>query len=375
MKRENQRKRIRLFQIMKTFLLILICFICGIGLIFLVVAKSGKARFAENAGEELPAVKSDEISPELQAQLESLKTVQWQDGWVAYNNKVYEYNDDLLNFLIMGIDVKGEVSKEDDYGNWEAGQADAIFVVSLDAKERIMKIVAVPRNAMVNVNLYDENNEITDTIYNQICLQYAYGGGGENSRKLMKDSVSELLYGLPISGVCAVGFKSVPIMNDMVGGVDVEVLEDLTQFDRDFVQGNRLHLEGNKALLYIQRRDVTVLGSPTGRLQRQKQYITALMKQTVAELKKNPMLAKEIYDAIMPYMNTDITLDETVYLSSLLPDLQFSEDSIYQLQGEDKRVDYIDEWGNADFYDDYYLYEDSVRDTVMEVFYKEVVLQ
>lgn len=375
MKKRKERTIARPLRVLITVLFILLILVSFLAIGFIVMANFGKSRLAENAGDVLPAVKSDEISPELQEELDSLKTVQWQDGWVAYHDKVYEYNDDLLNFLIMGVDKKGELSSENDYGNWEAGQADAIFVVSLDTKANTMKIVAIPRNSMVNLNLYDENNEVTESIFNQICLQYAYAGGGENSLNSMKQSVSDLLYGLPISGECAVSFQSVPIMNDMVGGVDVEVLEDLTQFDKDFVKGNQIHLEGNKALLYIQRRDVTVLGSPTGRLERQKQYITSLMKQSVAALKQNPMIVKDIYAGVTPYMNTDITLDETVYLSTLLPNFQFDGDSIYLLQGEDNKVDFVDENGEDDFYDDYYLNEDSVRDTVMEVFYREVKLK
>ena len=36
----------------------------------------------------------------------------WQSDWVRYNGEVYDYNEDIITFLIMGIDKEDEVVKE-----------------------------------------------------------------------------------------------------------------------------------------------------------------------------------------------------------------------------------------------------------------------
>ena len=53
---------------------------------------------------------------------------------------------------------------------------------------------------MVNVEIFNVESEHVETIYNQICLQYGYAGGGELGLQKMKESVSELMCGLPIQG-------------------------------------------------------------------------------------------------------------------------------------------------------------------------------
>ena len=49
---------------------------------------------------------------------------------VEYEGSTYTYNDHLSNYLFMGIDSSEEVSNME--SQMDAGQADSIFVVSLD---------------------------------------------------------------------------------------------------------------------------------------------------------------------------------------------------------------------------------------------------
>ena len=44
------------------------------------------------------------------------------------NGRIYEYNDDIMTFLIMGIDKNGEVQNNRDAT--DGGQADALFLPS-----------------------------------------------------------------------------------------------------------------------------------------------------------------------------------------------------------------------------------------------------
>ncbi|MCM1538740.1 MAG: LCP family protein [bacterium] len=301
-----------------------------------------------------------------------LAAVQWQSDWIAMDGRIYEYNEDTINLLFLGIDHAGGLVRDTDYSEWDAGQADAVFVLSLNPTDKTMKIVAIPRNSMVNLNIYGADGEVSEQIKNQICLQYGYAGGGKNGLAEMKRVVSELLYQLPIHGVTAIGYDAIATINDAVGGVDVEVLEDII-YDPQMQKGNVIHLTGEQAYLYLQYRDVTAVGSPTARLLRQKQYLSAFVGAAKGKLRNDPMIVSELYQALDAYMNTDVALDEAVYMAAELLEYRFDMDAIYQLTGEDRIVPYINEDGEEDFYDDYYLDEEALKRMMVEVFYTEVV--
>ena len=68
-------------------------------------------------------------------------------------------------------------------------------------------------------------------------------------------------------------------------------------------------------------------------------------------------------------MNTDISLDEAVYIAAQALECTLSDGSFYQLSGEDK-AKYINDEG--DYYNEYYLDEEALKDLMMKVFYKAV---
>ena len=108
----------------------------------------------------------------------------------------------------------------------------------------------------------------------------------------------------------------------------------------------------------------------------QKQYLTALADKMKGEIKRNPLLVKEMYDAVAGYINTNIGIDELVYLAGQAAGYRFGGEDIYLLQGEDKAVPIIrDGKETGDFYDDLYLNEEKLKEIVVRVFYKEVKLE
>lgn len=374
-------KRKKSFHIVFAVFSTLTALVAIAGLVFILAYKSGQAGLMQSVEARTPDAKQltdaqEEIIAKEKAQL---ATVEWQDNWIAIDGKVYAYNEECINVLVLGVDKQGDISEEEDYENWEAGQTDAIFLVSLNPVTNEIHIVGIPRNSMVNVDIYDEENHKIKTVHDQICLQYAFAGGGQAGLDRVKKSVGELFYELPIHGAFAIGYDAVGIVNDMAGGVEVEVLEDLTKEHASFVPGNRVQLNGKLALLYVRSRHYGELGSPTKRLQRQKQYITALIYKMMGEVKKNPILVKDMYNAVTPYMNTDVTLDEAVYLAAEAVNYRFDTDSFQLLEGEDQAVMIPEEklrWGEErePFYNDYYLDEDNVKKIMLSLFYEEVTI-
>ncbi|MCD8039326.1 MAG: LCP family protein [Lachnospiraceae bacterium] len=355
--------------ILSTILILLL----SLGLVGIIVYKSGEMELKASASASAPQIDTDEEEVErIRESLQYADTVAWQDDWVVYDGKVYEYREDMLNFLLLGIDRSGSLSTETELSDWSAGQADTIFLVTLNQEDKAISVIGIPRNSMVDVEIFNSEKECIETIHDQICLQYGYAGGGELGLDKMKESVSELFCGLPLHGACAVSFDAVSAITDRLGGIEVVVPDDMTAYNSSYIKGSTQTLTGKNVVGYLRYRNYSELGSPTTRLERQKAFMKAAADDVMQAIKENPMFVKEIYELVKPYMNTDISVDEAVYISAKALDCGFSEQSFYQLTGEDKAVYFTDDNGNEDFYDDYYLDEDELKEIMMNVFYKEV---
>lgn len=335
--------------------------------------KSGEMFFKN--GTDVGGLKIDVTREEIESAKEKFaygNTIPWQDDWLVYNEKIYEYKEDSINFLLLGIDKKGKLDHNTDLSDWDAGQADAVFVVSLDPEEKRVSVIGIPRNSMAYVEMFDSDKSSLGYIYNQVCLQYGYAGGGELGLEATKRLVSELLYELPIHGACAINFKAIEIVTEKIGGVEVTIKEDLSILGSEFVEGNQVVIKGDNTVDYLIYRDTSVIGSPTTRLTREKEFLEALIHKAIACVKKNPAIISDVYKAILPYMNTDITLDKAVYLAMNSLDYKINSDSFYQLQGEDREVIGIGEFGEERTFNDFYLDEENLLETVVKVFYEEV---
>lgn len=288
----------------------------------------------------------------------------WQEGWIRCRNKVYEYNDDLITFLVMGIDKMEEVTESSD--DVSGGQADALFLVVINPDGQSIKVLAVNRDTMTDVVVYDAaKGKDSPAAVAQIATQHGFGDGRELSCELTRDAVSGLFYDLPISGYVAVNMAAIPELNDALGGVDVDCLENLDKVIKGAREGVRLHLEGMNAFWYVKYRDVAVFESARGRLARQKQYLTAFIGRAIAAAREDITLPLTLYGKLKRYMVTDVTADEAAYLASELIHYSFDRNDIYTLEG-------ITEMGEK--HEEFYPDQDALRDLMVQLFYREVEL-
>ena len=363
----------RIRKIVVGFLSTALMLLLTLVLIGMIFYKSGEMALKASSDMAAPQIYMD--AEEINKIKENMKykdSLAWQDNWVIYNDKVYEYRENMLNFLLLGIDQGGTLSKETELSDWNAGQADTIFLMTLNQEDKRISVIGIPRNSMVDVEVYNSDEECIETIFNQICLQYGYAGGGGLGLEKMKESVSRLMWGLPIHGACAVSFDAVSVITDRLGGIEVIVPDDMTEYNSSYTKGSTQILVGKNVVNYLRYREYDVVGSPTTRLERQKAFMKAAAESAMKEIKTNPIFVKDIYESLVSYMNTDITVDEAVYIASKALECTLDEQSFYQLTGEDKAEYFIRENGELDFYDDYYLDDDELKRIMIEIFYKEV---
>lgn len=280
---------------------------------------------------------------------------------IVYNGAKYKYNEDNINILFMGIDRDMQDTGEKVIG--ENGQADVLIWAALDSKTGHLSLINISRDAMVDVNKYNVKDKYLGTDKMQLCLAYSYGDGKEKSCENTLQSVSRLMYGMPVNAYVAIDYSAIAPLNDAIGGVTVNVLEDLTQSDSALKAGETVTLHGEQAQTYVRSRNTEVLDSNNQRMERQKQYIDAFLQQAISQTKKNPTLPVTLYNDVSDYMVTNISASEVTHLATLMIQNGVSGGDILTVPGEVTQGDVYAEFNP----DDKELYK-----LILSVFYKEI---
>ena len=341
--------------------LILCCVVVLFLSTFVVLKSVGRNSLKKHAA----GVANQELSTKLNDETEVVENVdeplELEEGQILVNGEIYEYNKDILTFLCMGVDSRSGIGKEKTPG--KAGQADALLIVVVNPRKEDINVIAINRDTMTDIEIYDTAGMYLEEEKAQITLQYAYGDGREKSCRLMEAAVSELFYGIPIHGYGALDMQSIATLNDAVGGVEVTVLEDMTKFKWDWTKGAQVHLKGEEALLYVQRRDTAYLGTNLGRVERQKQYLTAYVAKLKQKIKEDVTFPVTLLGQIQKHMVTSLTVQEITYLADTLLGYDFSMENIISIPGESKM---------GEKHEEFYIDDAALKQIVTHVFYDKV---
>ncbi len=302
-----------------------------------------------------------EIEQEVKEQAAVKEEEKWQEGWVRYEGKIYAYNEDIRTFLFMGIDKNSDVKEVKEGTN--GGQADALFLAVMNPHKKSIQVIGINRNTMTDIDVYDKEGEYVNTTKAQIAVQHGFGNGMEESCEYQMKAVTNLFYNLPVHGYAAINMSAIATINDAVGGVSVNVLEDLTQADKKLVKGADVHLMGKTAFWYVKYRNTKEFGSADMRLARQKQYLNGFINEAKKAAKKDITVALDLYQAVIPQMVTNITLDEVAYLAPILADYDFNSENFFMIEGETVM---------GERFEEFYADEDALYKLILEVFYEEV---
>ena len=257
--------------------------------------------------------------------------------FIKYNGKKYQYNEDVINFLCLGIDkeIPIEARREaENLANGSAGLADAIILVSINVENGKIRFLAIPRDTITPIKVVGKGGKFIKEVNMQITSQHAYGQNATQACELMVEAVSKLLYQVPIQRYCSINLAAIPILNDAIGGVDVQVLEDVTGGARTYHAGETVHLEGDMAREYIQARDTNVDGSSIGRLNRQKQYITNYFEKAKEVVKSDLSLPLTVYNSLQGNMCTNITPEDIAYLVPEVLGMSLNTEDMSTIPGE-----------------------------------------
>lgn len=284
----------------------------------------------------------------------------WQEGTVSYNGQCYRYNTAIKTYLFMGIDKSGIVTEAED--GISGGQSDAMFLLVTDAKAQKLSVIAINRNTMTMIDVYDKDNNFIGQAKRQICLQHGYGDGMRISCLRSVDAVSRLFYNLPISGYLSLRMEAVPMLNDAVGGVTVTVLEEMEneELGVSLKKGETVTLDGNEAYVYLRSRDTDEFDSATRRLEREQQYLIGFLSQVKRMASAGERAVAQLYDSVSDYMVSNIDFASFVAETK---DYAFDASSMYSVPGETTMGEQFEE---------YYVDDDALYQMVIDIFYEPV---
>lgn len=275
-----------------------------------------------------------------------------------YNGVEYVKNEDVESFLILGLDKFEDAVNNDSYNNDQ--RADFLLLLVFDNSEKKFTAVHLNRDTMVNMNVLGVAGQKVGTVNKQLALAHTYGNGKDVSCRNTADAVSELLNGVKVNHYLSITMDAVPILNDLLGGVEVTVLDDFSGIDDTLIKGETVTLHGDHALTYVRERYGLEDSSNSTRMVRQRQYLTAVYDKAMLEIENDDNFVIEASSKLADYIVSDRSVNQLQEIAKKLSQYKFTE--IETLEGESVVKD-----GLMEFRPD----ADSIDKIVFDLFYKK----
>lgn len=283
---------------------------------------------------------------------------------IEYNGHTYVYDQNKVAFAFLGVDKEQFGLKNDQVGT--AGQADADIVGVIDTQTGKVDIITIPRDTMVDIDLYSSTGGFLRTEKMQLCLSYAYGDGEEKSCSNVTTALSRILLNVPIEKYFALELGGIAPLNDAIGGVTVESLYDFK--DEGIKKGDKITIKGDFAETYVRKRNMDNIDASLNRTDRQIQYIRAYADQLLPAVKNDFSVISKLYNTAMKYSQTNISLEDVTYMASLIMSKGVTSYTQHKIKGEMKASEQKNDYVFAEFYAD----ENSILETVIDCFYTQV---
>lgn len=171
---------------------------------------------------------------------------------------------DVTNLLLLGIDARTMK---------ERGRSDSMIIVTINKKNKTIKLSSLLRDTAVTIPGRDKNGDGQDD-YAKLNAAYAYGGFNLLSKTIEQN------FRLKIDKYVGVNFVVFPIAVDAMGGIDIYMTakeaskvcapgQKLEDWERGFkkigTESKVYHLNGYQALQYSRIRHIDSDFNRTGR--------------------------------------------------------------------------------------------------------------
>jgi LCP family protein required for cell wall assembly len=280
-----------------------------------------------------------------------------EETFFRYEGNEYTPKRNMETFLVLGLDKFETADQTVSYKNDK--QADFLMLLVFDHHAKTCSAIQINRDTMTDVHVLGVDGSTIDTVTKQITLAHTYGNGREVSCRNVANSVSTLLANVPVDHYISMTMDAVPVLNDQVGGVEVEVLDDFTGIDPTLIKGETVTLKGPQSLSYIRTRYGLEDSSNINRMKRQQQYIKALYARLISSMEQDQEFVINTALLVEDYIVSDRTPTQLQDMAKKFQTYEFT--GIRNLEGESAKGEEFMEF-HAD--------ENEVKKLVAELFYQ-----
>ena len=255
------------------------------------------------------------------------QTTEVVDGTGAVRTPVEE----SVNILLLGIDSNVERVKLN-----KGYRSDMMMVLNINFKDNKVHMLAIPRDTKVEMNHLDyQTGEVTSQTTNKINAAYAFGGGpkhfgAQNAMDCTRNFLScSGRLSIPIDYYFSIDIDGITKICDALDGVEVTLNEDFYKMTLEEGSGSKtldalwgrkgetITLKGDSAETFVRQRHS---GGINQRMSRQQQFLMAVAKKIkdMGAIEAAP----KIFNEVLSYAQTNLTLDQVMSLAAFLDDLQ-----------------------------------------------------
>lgn len=257
--------------------------------------------------------------------------------------------------LMMGLDKAERLEDKRAYVN--DIRCDFLLLIVVDKDAKTIRSLHINRDTMTDITRLGVFGGATGKYVGQIALAYSYGSGGSDSALNAVRAVSNLLGGKKIDHYMTVTMESVPIVNDMVGGVTVLVEDDFSEYDPTLIQGQEITLKGEQALHFVRGRMGVADGTNLNRMARQRQYMMGLFGKVMEKASEDERFPENLVKKLGDAFDTDLSLYQLQELFEVLKGCTM--DDILTIEGEIVKGEFME----------FYADPDSVKKAVEQLFF------
>ncbi len=276
---------------------------------------------------------------------------------VIYNGQEYVLKSNVETFLVMGLDKFEGTASADSYNNDK--QADFLMLLVFDDEAKKCSAIHINRDTMTDIDILGVAGDKIDTVKKQIALAHTYGNGKNVSCQNTADAVSRLFNDIKVNHYISLSLDSVGIFNDLVGGVEVTVLDDFSGIDDTLVKGQKITLNSKQALNYVRERYGMEDSTNATRMNRQKQYLEALYTKTQQKIKADKDFPINAITEMADYIISDRSATQLQEIGEKLNEYEFC--GILDIEGESKKGEEFIEFNPK---------KDSIDKLVIDLFYE-----
>lgn len=267
----------------------------------------------------------------------------------------YFPRQDITTVLVMGIDQYGPVEDSGTYSN--TGAADMVMLLIFDEKAQVCNVLHLNRDTMLEMPVLGIGGKEAGTYFGQLALSHTYGSGLKDSCENTRKTVSNFLYGITIDYYVAMNMDAISILNDAVGGVEVNVTDDFSRVDPTITMG-KMTLMGEQAIRFVRTRKDVGDQLNLSRIERQKEYIDGFTAAFRAKQETDTEFIAKAYGDVAPYLVSDCSVNTITGMINHYG--EFAVDEVITPEGENVL---------GEKYFEFYVDEEALDALILRLFY------